>query len=174
MTMHHIATTTLSTTGQLVMGSIPSTYTHLQLRIYARSNHGVSNAALYFGWYNISDTGTSYSYHELKGNGSTPSTIGNVSMPYGYYVTIPGASISSGIFASFVADILDYTSTTKTKTMKMIGGYDANGSGMTILASGNHTSLNPVNTIFIDSDTGLVAGTRVSIYGITSSPTTGA
>jgi hypothetical protein len=174
MTMHHIATTTLTTTGQLIMGSIPSTYRHLQIRIHARSNHGVSNAALYFGFYNTSDSGTSYSYHHIQGNGSTASAVNNISMPYTYFGAIPGASANANTFATFVIDIPEYSSTVKAKTMKMIGGYDSNGSGIAIMASGMHTTTNPINAVFIDGDTGLVAGTRVSIYGINSSPTTGA
>lgn len=175
MTMHHIATTTLSSTGQLIIGSIPQTYTHLQLRIHVRSNHGVTNAAMYFGFYNSGDSLTNpYSYHHLQGNGTTASTGNNTSMPYTYFSAIPGATALANNFATFIVDIPDYSSTVKAKTMKMIGGYDNNGSGIAIMASGLYASTSPINTMFIDGDTGLVAGTRVSIYGITSSPTTGA
>jgi hypothetical protein len=43
---------------------------------------------------------------------------------------------AANIFAGMVIDILDYTSTSKNKTVRSLGGYDRNGAGEISLSSG--------------------------------------
>lgn len=122
--------------SSIVFSSIPSTYKHLQIRGIARSTGTGSsyvNATMSFN----SDTTANYAAHDLYGDGSSavaggggsriPSNIG--------IVTFPDGSIASGIFGTGIIDILDYASTTKNKTSRILTGADANGSGYILLRS---------------------------------------
>jgi hypothetical protein len=72
-----IATVTVGSGGSLPMWiftSIPATYSHLQLRLMARSSRN-QNAGYAVISYN-SDTSTNYSYHSLYGQGSSVAADG--------------------------------------------------------------------------------------------------
>ena len=97
--------------------SIPSTYKHLQIRGIMNTSGG-TNPTYGFN----SDTGSNYAGHHLWGTGSTPSS--NAQGPSIIYFNYnPSASFPS----TFVMDILDYASTTKNKTVRILAGSDTNG-----------------------------------------------
>lgn len=81
-----------------------------------------------------SDTGNNYWWHQLQGNGSTANASSYGSLTS--YIYFPADAVGSSIPTVQVADILDYTSTSKNKTIRVLEGYDANGSGTLRLASG--------------------------------------
>lgn len=173
MTMHHIATITSTSQTQISFTSIPQTFTHLQLRITARSAVAVNGHDLNMTT-NLS-SGSNYTNHILQGDGSsatsnigygTPSTLSLVSW-------VPGANITSGIFSSSIIDILDYTNTSKNKTFKTINGYDANGSGQVNFMSGMVMSTGAINAIYFFVGGGggnIVSGSRFDLYGIATNP----
>lgn len=114
--------------------NIPQTYTHLQIRVLARSNRASTddNIAIRFN----SDTAANYSNHYLRGDGSSASASGA-----GSTSTISGADITANnatasVFSTHIIDILDYKNTNKAKTIRTLGGYDLNGSGNIRLTSG--------------------------------------
>jgi hypothetical protein len=127
-----IATVSVGSGGQptIEFTSIPSTYKHLQIRatgLYSASNpYGI----LRFN----NDSGNNYWWHQLQGNGSATnaSAYGSLSS----YIYFPADAVGSSIPTVQVADILDYTSTSKNKTIRVLEGYDANGSGTLRLSSG--------------------------------------
>ena len=171
MTMHHIASASLSSNGQIVFGNIPSTYTHLHVRASIRANYGVSGSALYTSIYKSGSTGYVFSDHELRGDGATAISNGATGLPYIYAGSImPGTTSLSNNFGILIMDILDYSNPSKFKTMKIYGGYDNNGSGNIMLQSGLIQTLDICDTFFVDSDGNLLAGSRVDLYGITSNP----
>jgi len=126
---HSIATTTVGSGGSatVTFSSIPSTYTHLQIRAFQKtSSAGDLNFTL------NSDTGANYSRHYLYGTGSgSPSSGGNTAQTLGYV----GYNPSAVYFQASIIDILDYKSTTKTKTIRSLVGADANGSGYILFTS---------------------------------------
>jgi hypothetical protein len=124
-----IATTTLSTTASsMTFSSIPSTYTHLQVRVSARSGASADD----FRFQLNGDTGTNYSRHGLYGTGSTTASNGVASSGVGNLGVIDN---TANVFSAAVIDILDYTNTNKYTTVRTLNGYDANGSGYVFLAS---------------------------------------
>jgi hypothetical protein len=158
-----IATLNLSSGTTASFTSIPSTYKHLQIR---------GNFLLNAGGYIIakfnSDTASNYPSHSLYGNGSTATSVWNgqadifISSVYasGGAVTYP---------AVFIADIIDYASTTKNKTVRSFSGYDKNTSGGDVeLNSGvwlNNTS--GITSIqFATGGRTFQSGTTISLYGI--------
>ncbi len=100
--------------------SIPSTFKHLQIR-------GTNNDATgYFVYAQFnSDTGSNYTIHQLYGNGTSAAAYGAASQTYIY--TGVGGYGGSSYVAPLIMDILDYTSTSKNKTCRMITGFDSNG-----------------------------------------------
>jgi hypothetical protein len=171
--MHHIATITSTSQTQISFTSIPQTFTHLQLRISARSSIAVNGHDLNMTT-NLS-SGSNYTNHVLAGDGATassnvgygtPSTLSLVSW-------VPGANLASGIFGSSIIDIVDYTDTTKNKTFKTISGYDANGSGQVNFMSGMVMNTGAINAIYFFVGGGggnIVSGSSFNLYGIASNP----
>jgi hypothetical protein len=129
-----IATTTLATTTSTVtFSSIPQTYKHLQLRMWAKSDRANSSGNTVFAYANGDNAPTSptnYWTHGITSDGSgSPyaGSLGNTAgTGYGFYVgTAQGASPSS-IGSVAIADFLDYSNTSKYKTMRTISGEDSN------------------------------------------------
>ena len=163
-----IATTTVGAGGAstITFSSIPSTYTHLQVRLIARGN----NANTYDSYLvrANSDTGSNYTFHSLDGNGSVASA--GAIAPYGGYrgCELTGATATSGMFGAGVVDILDYANTNKYKTARMLGGNDRNGSGGLSLTSGVWMNTAAVTRIDITPVFGssFVQYSSFALYGI--------
>ena len=125
-----IQTQTVGSGGasSIIFSSIPSTYTHLQVRGIIKNTTGATNPFITFN----GDTATNYAWHQLYGDGASAGATAS-STNAGIGITYAGASQFSG----FVMDILDYASVNKNKTIRSIGGADVNGGGgYAVLASG--------------------------------------
>jgi hypothetical protein len=144
-----IATTVVGAGGvaDITFSSIPSTYTHLQIRCIARGTSGsvTDNWILQLN----GDTAANYSQHFLYGNGASTSASGlgaNVSAPN--MGLLPSNSNLANAFSATVVDILDYKNTNKYKTLRSSSGYDGNGSdGYVFLFSTNWRSNSAVTSI---------------------------
>jgi hypothetical protein len=158
-----IATVTVGSGGaaSVTFSSIPATYTHLQIRgIWLHSTTNVA-AQIRFN----SDTGSNYSQHILRGNGSAVVASGQSGVS-GPGVTIASNSGSGGVGAS-VIDILDYTNTNKYKIVKSFCGQNVNGDGNFRLYSGlwlNTTAISNIN--IIPNGGSFNEYTQFALYGI--------
>lgn len=115
--------------------SIPSTYKHLQIRYIARDdNSGVTGTnKITFN----SDTANNYwSTHFIFGNGSTATA--NAGSTYSSILQYrhAGNGSNANVFGAGIVDILDYTTTSKNKTVRSLAGFDNNGSGEIFFGSG--------------------------------------
>jgi hypothetical protein len=125
-----IATTTVGAGGSssVTFSSIPSTYTHLVVRGSIQSNRGsyaIDNATVRFN----SDSGANYSRHNLDASASTttaPEAYGTGGATFGGPIPVV-TGVATNVFNGFVMDVLDYASTNKYKTLRILGGYDVNG-----------------------------------------------
>ena len=157
-----IATVTVGSGGTSFaeFTSIPSTYKHLQIRCSIR---GTANN------YQLvrlnSDSANNYAYHYMYGTGSAIGA-GNVTSTssMGFTDTTNTASIFNGL----IIDILDYTSTTKNKTLRGFGGFDTNGAGFLSMNSGLwFKTPEAVTTVRFTPDTGSYAEySSFALYGI--------
>ena len=153
-----IATQTVGSGGasSVTFSSIPGTYTHLQIRATV-----VTGAV---GWVTLrfnGDTGNDYSFHELRGDGSSASSSGGASSGD------IQAWLHNTTAGSAIVDILDYASPNKNKTARTLGGYDANGSGYIDLTSGLWMNTSAINSITIGSTTSTFSQyTNFSLYGV--------
>jgi hypothetical protein len=142
-----IATVTVGSGGaaSVEFTSIPSTYSHLQVRVLARSDRsaGVDIVSLRMN----NDTGGNYADHLLYGDGSSAQTDRNTSASKINIQRLASDNLSASIFSGFVIDILDYANTNKYKTIRYLGGFDANGSGRISLGSGLWQSTSAITSL---------------------------
>jgi hypothetical protein len=167
--------------SSIAFSSIPSTFTHLELRCFLATNratYGTDNAYLRVGNGSI-DTGANYSSHELYGDGSSAVSGSSTSTSTAFTIKCGTSVISS--FANNVMSILDYTNTNKYKTIRNIGGVDINGTiagfgGVVALTSELWMNTAAITNISIGPQSGTLftQNSRVDLYGITTSQVTGA
>jgi hypothetical protein len=166
-----IATQTVGAGGasSITFSSIPSTYTHLQLRIIGRTDYSSAGPTNMFLRFN-GDTGNNYSTHNIHGNGSTASAIGDSSNPFMYVQdSFPTAGNSANIFGAMIIDILDYANVNKNKTVRNLYGNDYNGSGTVGLDSHAWYSTSAINSITFYPGVGgtnLVQYSQAALYGV--------
>ena len=144
-----IATVTVGAGGSssISFTSIPSTYTHLQIRYIGQTNrgtYGVESFKIQVGNGSV-DTGSNYTRHYLLGDGSSASANADTSKTYWEGVNDFGTT-TGGTFGAGVIDVLDYANTSKYKTLRKMGGVDLNG---TIAGVGGNASL--VSSVWMSS-----------------------
>lgn len=148
----------------VTFSSIPSTYTHLQVRVLGRRNAAVSVSGIYLKF--NSDATSSYSFHYLSGDGATATAGGGGSVSFMQLVNAnTGDSSAANTFGVSIIDILDYASTTKNKTVRAIDGQDQNGSGNINITSGAWFNTSAINRIDFDV-INYTNGTTFALYGI--------
>jgi hypothetical protein len=163
-----LATVTLSqSTSTITFAGIPSEYKHLQLRCIAKTDRTETDDVMYIQF--NSDTGSNYSWHSLRGNGTLTASGAGTSKTYieiNYGAT--GDSGASNIFANSVTDILDYTDTNKYTTTRTMNGMDLNGSGWVYLHSGNWRSTSAITSITLDQRYGsnFKQYSQFALYGV--------
>jgi hypothetical protein len=175
-TYDSIASTVLGTaTTTITFSSIPTTYTDLKIIMVVRSDRGGgassdavrgiinSNTGICSGAFltlnNTTVTGGSYGAGRLFSSGGT---FGSTVMP------MPCATQASGIFALIEIDILNYASSTTTKSVIAHGSNDYNGSGDVIRSVHHIDTTSAITSISFDTQTAsnYVAGSTVTLYGI--------
>ena len=156
-----IATATVGAGGVsgVSFSSIPSTYQHLQLRLFFNTA-GANNYSLIK--INSDSTDANYYVHYLYGNGSTV-TAGAASSNRTLYFNYPTTSNQFGVA---VIDFLDYISVDKYKTIRTLAGYDSNGSGLAEFSSNLWKSTSAINRIDIDGASNLAQYSHAALYGI--------
>ena len=103
--------------SSVTLSSIPSTFTHLQVRCSAKFD-SVANARMRFN----GDTGSNYSYHTLYGSSGGVNVSSGSSLD-GFYL---GGSNNPGYSTSMIIDILDYANANKYKVNRTFYGTEAN------------------------------------------------
>jgi hypothetical protein len=125
-----IATITSNTSGTITFSNIPQGFKHLQLRTNVRSvvsGYSGLNYNLRVGNGSI-DSGSNYTYHRLFGNGATANADGGPNETAGL-LWATASNAGANMFAPSIVDILDYTNTTKFKTMRSLSGSSINSGG---------------------------------------------
>jgi len=161
-----IATATANgSSGTITFSSIPSTYTHLQVRFNARITGAGANRYAYFLQWSGSST---YPYHYLLGNGSAASASGATGNSEVYIDEgMPAETATASCYGVNIIDIHDYASTTKNKTVRLLGGYDTNSSnGKVYMYSGMRLSTTAISSLTIATNATWVSGSTFALYGI--------
>ena len=149
-----------------------STYQHLQLRGVLRTNRsGQTNDTVI---YNLnSDAANNYSWHRLRGNGSSVTSAAAANQGrMEVSDAVSAGNTAANIFTPFILDILDPFETTKNKTTRQLVGQAATtyfGSGDISLWSNAWYNTAALTTITFDAIGDFIAGSRISLYGMRSS-----
>lgn len=117
--------------ANVTFSSIPSTYKHLQIRYLAATQASAGDDPLYARFNNDSNN-SNYRTHRLSGNGSS---AGSDSYQLPVASSVNGNGNAATYYAGGIIDILDYTNTSKNKTIRSLSGWDGNGSGIIYLIS---------------------------------------
>ena len=153
-----LATVTLTSGAPVIFTNIPTTYKHLQIR-------GTTPIATWINLLVNGDTSiTSYSYHEIRGNGSSATAGGSGSAD-----ALLALGAGSTHPTTFITDVLDYTSTNKYKTFRTLYGSDQNGSGnIGFTSNAYYGNTNAVTSLGFYQYRGanLAVGTTISLYGV--------
>lgn len=151
--------------NNLEFNNIPQTYTHLQIRAYMFGDSG--------GQMNLrlnNDTGSNYTSHYMYGTNASAISGGTSSASTA--INSGGINLYGGLFATnprvLVLDILDYTSTVKNKTVRLLTGVENNGNGEVAIQGGCWlNSSAAVTTVNFNYPAGKIAQySHFALYGI--------
>lgn len=165
-TFESIATATADASGSatITFSNIPATYTHLQIRISARSSFTFASMFDSYIAFNGDNTYSGYKDHIIYGNGSTATAVNASSYNLSY--TTPGPTQTASVYNGIVVDVLDYANTSKNKVVRFLGGADLNGSGNIVFGSVLWPNTAAVNQIVFSCDGSFVTGSSFALYGI--------
>lgn len=161
--MEPIAVATVPSGGisSITFGSIPQTYTHLQIRFMAKGDN--AGDLEYLGFRFNGFTGN-YWWHQFYGDGSS---VVATNFQQSFMRTFIAGNTGTNMFGVGVSDILDYTNTNKNKVIRTLSGYDLNGQGAVTLASGLWTDTSAITSITLLGVNNLLkAGSTFALYGI--------
>jgi len=166
-----IATVTVGAGGSstITFSSIPQTYSHLQLRLLERTTRSAVRASVGIRLNGSTAGQNYYAEHGLYGDGATVGVDVGTTRDNMLLGTGPAASTNSSTFGVFIMDILDYANTNKNKTIRSLGGYDANGSGWVSLYSGLYTYTTAITSFTLkdnDDVSSFPQYTHAALYGI--------
>jgi hypothetical protein len=149
-----IQTTTVGSggTSSISFTSIPSTFKHLQIRALTQTNRATYPFEEMRMTFN-GDTASNYSWHNLDGDGGSI-YVNNNGANQAYIQMDQAGTTTGGTFGALIIDILDYESTSKTKTIKALAGAMSNADyggyyGIVSLNSGNWRSTSAITSINI-------------------------
>lgn len=156
----------------ITFSSIPSTYTHLQIRGIAKVT-ALQRSSLLRVRLN-GDSGTNYTQHRLTGDGATAAASGATAQTGpSFRDSIAGSQTSlpdmANIMGVAIIDIHDYASTTKNKTIRGIAGVDGNYSSVDFeinLMSGLWINTSAVTSVSLVSNDPFTTTTTFALYGI--------
>jgi hypothetical protein len=153
-------------TSTITFTNIPNTYTHLQLRIFARSERANNVDAVNVRF--NSDTGFNYSEHWLYGDGSSALVYGSGGAASVQVARIAGDTAGANTFGAIIVDVLDYANTNKFKTVRALGGTDNNGNGQVNLVTGLWRNTNAVTSVTLTpgTSTNWKQYSQIALYGL--------
>ena len=164
-----IATVNLSggAASSITFSSIPSTYTHLQVRLFGRGTNADANIDGYC-WLNGNETQSNYTYHYLRGNGTTASGGGSGASATPTMFSINSGGSGASMFGAAIIDILDYANTSKNTTMRSLTGEDENGGGNIYLRSSLFINTSAITSIKLigQATNNFAQYSHAALYGI--------
>ena len=166
-----ISSTTLTTdtSSNIDFTSIPTIYTHLQLRILGKaadtSNVTDGNLRIQFN----NDTGANYSSHYMIGKSDGSKPAGSNASDTAMYAGKRG-NLQTGrtlLYGISVIDILNYQNTNMFKTIRFYASVHGGSIGEVFHGTANWRSASAITSIKITMDTGnLGTNMTASLYGI--------
>jgi hypothetical protein len=164
-----IQTYTVGAGGQASIDftSIGTDWKHLQIRGISRSTD--SGQAYSQTKLTINGVITNYTLHQIEAQGTgSAGAYALTGQANTLFECTTGDAATASIYGVTIIDILDYQSTNKYKTFRILAGYDANGSGRMGFTSGmTTTNTNAVTSVTLAPRFGnFKQYTSFALYGI--------
>jgi hypothetical protein len=157
-----IATSTPTGTNTVTFSSIPGTYKHLQIRFRA-ANPNFDTLGVRFN----GDTGTNYTEHLIEGSGIGTAGGGGNGLGVVSRIGILSLTDVANQQSVGVIEIIDYASTTKTKSLRYAAGRENQAtSGRTVLGSGMRNNTEAITSVTLFAPGNFTTGTTFALYGI--------
>ena len=153
-------------TSSVDFTSIPSTYTHLQVRAIFKETFNTGTSVDNLNVRFNSDSTASYIRHALWGTGANTYHEGYIGQTLGAIAITP-RNPSGSYYGAMVLDILDYANTNKRKTLRSLNGVDLNGAGEMRLSSVLWNKTDAITSItFTGDSSGFQQYSSFALYGI--------
>lgn len=161
-----IQTATVGSGGQDIVEftSIPQTFKHLQIRFMFKNNDtgSFNNSPMRFN-----NASSGYFEHYLTSDTAINATGGANLGAFNTIIWAASTNLNANVFSAGVVEILDYSSTSKTKVVRSYGGGNNNTSGILWLHSGLFNSQDAVSSIQVDIGGQMVSEhSQFALYGI--------
>jgi hypothetical protein len=144
----------------ITFSSIPSTYTHLQIRAMGRSDTGSEGAQVAYMQFN-GDTGSNYSNTFLYGDGSSV-----ISGRSSSQTSIGGMGRSGTSQGNGIIQVMNYSNTTTNKTTI---GRGSLASQLVIATVGLWRNTGAITSVKLEPESGTIdTGSTFTLYGIKS------
>ena len=154
--------------NSLTFSSIPQTYKHLQLRGLLKDSEPTDNGSNTYIRLNGTDLNTGYQFRSV-GGGVIQVAYSSVS-PVGVGFTSCSRAADANVWGSFIIDILDYSKTTKYKTVVSNADQAFATDGATICGiwAGTLDSTSAITSITVYSQSSrlFVSNSTMALYGI--------
>lgn len=159
---------TFVSTTSLTIGSIPATYAHLLLVVYARSDVAAASASL--GLQFNSDVGANYDFQRLTGAAATAAAAESFAQTSAAVGLMPANTAGANLFSANILFIPNYASASNNKLAIALSSFRS-GTTTTTMTTSMHAgfwrSNAAITQITLSSVSGnLVTGTRVTLYGM--------
>jgi hypothetical protein len=160
--------------SSLTFSSIPSGYKSLHIRGIAKDASGGSTISGYINITFNGDTSTSnYAFGYLAGDANLTTSAAHNGTGLNGYIGAYGAkagqsTTSSTAYGAMLLDIIDYTSTSKYKTAKMLSGFAEASStvGKISAGSGVWQSTAAITSITLTTTNTFATNTTYTLYGV--------
>ena len=164
-----ISTVTVGSGGvsSVTFSSIPSTYSHLQIRCTIQEIQTGSAYDNLIARFN-GDSASNYSRHQFVGDGSALSAFALASRTFAVCGFGVRNATGAAVFNPNVIDILDYANTNKNTTVRALAGADWNGAGSVGILSAGWFSTSAITSIVLslDSSSNFSQYSSFALYGI--------
>ena len=152
--------------SSIIFNNIPQTYTDLQLRITGRSTRTNANQDFPALRFNNDSTGI-YSRTRMFTSGSGSNGETNINQTGAGIDLVPTNLSASGLFASFIIDIFDYTTTGKARPYIARVTYEGLGDGYVLSYIGQYNSTSTaISRVDFVLSNNWAEGTTAALYGI--------
>jgi hypothetical protein len=163
-----ISTTVLTSAASIIRGTLPSTYTDIQIRASLRSVRAtnIDGFEIYFNTDSANNYGRIALYNEDGANSQETQRIGSST---GKQIGgLPAANLASSLFNQATVDLLNYSSNAKKIFYSYHSTQRTGGSTRNIWrTAGVWDNTSPITQFtFVGFNGNLEAGSAISIYGI--------
>ena len=152
-----------SVTFSSLTATYGSTYKHLQIRATVRDSRSsiFAQTAITMN----GDTGSNYSVHALRGNGSTVTSNGAANATN---INIETCGNTAAGFGGVIFDLVDAFNTNKNKTVRIVNGRAEPGDPVLQITSGMRINTEAITSITLTPSAGasFLTGCRFALYGL--------